>query len=209
MIDQIQGLHHVTSLASDANQNNTFFTNALGLRRVKKTVNFDDPSVYHLYYGDKNGSPGSVMTYFPFPNMLKGRAGVGEVGTTYFAVPKGTLDFWKGHLASKGVQGTQDQAFGANRLLFQAPDGDAFALVESDDARDAAWTGAGVSEDAAIKGFTGASFRLQEADATAELLQFMGYEETDKQDNIRRFTVANGNGADVIDLESSFKTASK
>ena len=72
MLNQIKGLHHVTSLASSASKNNAFFTDALGLRRVKKTVNFDAPDVYHLYYGDEVGSPGSVMTYFPFPH-----AGVG------------------------------------------------------------------------------------------------------------------------------------
>jgi catechol 2,3-dioxygenase-like lactoylglutathione lyase family enzyme len=82
MLDQIRGLHHVTSMARDARQNNDFFTHKLGLRRVKKTVNFDAPDVYHLYYGDEVGTPGSVMTYFPFPNIGKGRHGVGEVGTT-------------------------------------------------------------------------------------------------------------------------------
>ncbi len=88
MLNQIKGLHHVTSLAADARSNNRFFTDILGLRRVKKTVNFDDPSVYHLYYGDELGTPGTVMTYFPFPGMPRGRDGTGEVGTTVFAVPR-------------------------------------------------------------------------------------------------------------------------
>ena len=79
-LDQIKGLHHVTSMAADASTNNAFFTGALGLRRVKKTVNFDEPSVYHLYYGDAQGAPGSVMTYFPFPHIAQGRPGTGEVG---------------------------------------------------------------------------------------------------------------------------------
>ncbi|EAB6718434.1 ring-cleaving dioxygenase, partial [Salmonella enterica subsp. enterica] len=86
MLNQIKGLHHVTSMAKNAAENNDFFTNKLGLRRVKKTVNFDAPEVYHLYYGDEIGTPGSVMTYFPFPNIAKGRPGVGEVGTTVFSV---------------------------------------------------------------------------------------------------------------------------
>ena len=76
----IKGLHHVTSIAADANENNQFFTKTLGLRRVKKTVNFDAPEVYHLYYGDEIGTPGSVMTYFPFAQMQRGKRGVGEVG---------------------------------------------------------------------------------------------------------------------------------
>ncbi|WP_245468445.1 VOC family protein, partial [Mesorhizobium sp. M1E.F.Ca.ET.063.01.1.1] len=87
MLNQIKGLHHVTSMASDARRNNEFFTKKLGLRRVKKTVNFDAPDVYHLYYADEVGTPGSVMTYFPFPDIGKGRQGVGEVGTTVFSVP--------------------------------------------------------------------------------------------------------------------------
>ena len=87
MLNQIKGLHHVTSLASSAQQNNAFFTDTLGLRRVKKTVNFDAPDVYHLYYGDETGSPGSVRTYFPVPQAARGRPGVGEVGTSAFSVP--------------------------------------------------------------------------------------------------------------------------
>lgn len=89
MLSQIKGLHHVTAMARDAADNNAFYTHTLGLRRVKKTVNFDEPSVYHLYYGDEVGTPGSVMTYFPFPDIARGRPGTGEVGTTVFAVPRG------------------------------------------------------------------------------------------------------------------------
>ena len=91
MINQIKGLHHVTSMAADANTNNQFFTKTLGLRRVKKTVNFDAPEVYHLYYGDEVGTPGTVMTYFPFGHMNPGQRGTGEVGVTEFAVPQGFL----------------------------------------------------------------------------------------------------------------------
>ncbi len=151
MINQIQGLHHVTSLASSASKNNAFFTDVLGLRRVKKTVNFDAPDVYHLYYGDEVGSPGSVMTYFPFPRAARGRPGTGEVGRTSFAVPNGTLKAWSEHLSRHGVTDLKaDTRFGENRLLFTGPDGDQFALVESDDDR-APWTGNGVSEDMAIR----------------------------------------------------------
>jgi glyoxalase family protein len=84
MLDQIRGIHHITSLAKDAAENNRFFTRTLGLRRVKKTVNFDAPDVYHLYYADEVGTPGTVMTYFPFPGIVQGRAGIGEVGRPRF-----------------------------------------------------------------------------------------------------------------------------
>ena len=108
MLKQIKGLHHVTSLASSASENNAFFTHALGLRRVKKTVNFDAPDVYHLYYGDETGAPGTVMTYFPFPMAARGRQGVGEVGTTAFSVPEGSLPAWTERLSALEVGGLAD-----------------------------------------------------------------------------------------------------
>ena len=202
MLNQIKGLHHVTSLASSAKRNNAFFTEALGLRRVKKTVNFDAPDVYHLYYGDETGSPGSVMTYFPFPNAGRGRPGTGEVGTTSFSVPKDSLKAWADRLRERDTADIrQDTRFGQNRLLFTGPDGDAFALVESEDEREP-WTGNGVSEDMAIRGFHSADMRLRDAGASAELLKFMGYEEIDREDNVTRFAVPGGNDANIIDIET-------
>ena len=202
MLSQIKGLHHVTSLASSASKNNAFFTDTLGLRRVKKTVNFDAPDVYHLYYGDEVGSPGSVMTYFPFQNAARGRRGTGEVGTTSFAVPKGTLKAWADHLVAHGTTDLKtDTRFGENRLTFEGPDGDAFALVESDDDR-APWTGNGVSQDMAIRGFHAADMRVQDGGASEELLKFMGYEEIDRSGNVARFGISGGNDANIIDIES-------
>ncbi|MEM9974370.1 MAG: VOC family protein [Pseudomonadota bacterium] len=203
MLKQIKGLHHVTSLASGAQSNNDFFTNVLGLRRVKKTVNFDAPDVYHLYYGDEHGTPGSVMTYFPFPHAARGRPGAGEVGTTSFAVPKGAIPQWVERLSGLGVDGLDtDTRFGEDRLLFNGPDGDRFALVETGDDDRAPWAGGGVSEDAAIRGFHSASMRLISADASAELLKFMGYDEIGRDGDVTRFAVPDGNGADVIDIEA-------
>ena len=203
MLDQIKGLHHVTSMARDAAENNAFFTHKLGLRRVKKTVNFDAPDVYHLYYADEFGTPGSVMTYFPFPNIGKGRHGVGEVGTTVFSVPEGTLAFWQDHLAKQGVKGLErTEAFGEKRLGFAGPDGEAFALVETRGDSRAPWVKGGVAADEAIRGFHSASLRLRDAGATEELLKFMGYEEVDTSGNTRRLAVKGGNGADFIDIET-------
>lgn len=204
MITDIKGLHHVTSMAADANENNAFFTKTLGLRRVKKTVNFDAPEVYHLYYGDEIGTPGSVMTYFPFGRMPRGTRGVGEVGVTEFAVPKGSLGFWKDHLSGKGVTGlAEETAFGENRLSFDGPDGDGFALVESDPQGRTPWTGNGVSEEAGVFGFRGARFRLQDAAATGELLTYMGYQKAETEGNVTRYIVEGGNAADTIDLEQA------
>ena len=202
MRDRIKGLHHVTSMAADAQQNSDFFTKTLGLRRVKKTVNFDAPDVYHLYYGDGAGTPGSVMTYFPFPRMGKGKPGAGEVGVTEFAVPKGSLKGWADRLAQLGVTGLEaGDSFGEARLAFDGPDGDGFALVEvADDAR-TPWEGNGVPADMGIHGFRGARMRLRDGGATGELLRFMGYEEEGRDGAVTRFVLPGGNGADRIDIE--------
>ena len=203
MLDQIKGLHHVTSMAASARENNAFFTDVLGLRRVKKTVNFDAPDVYHLYYGDELGTPGSVMTYFPFPNIARGRPGTGEVGTTVFAVPKGSLPFWRERLEAHKVDGlSQDSSFGAHRLHFAGPDGDGFALVEAEDDPRLPWTGNGVGADEAIRGFHSVSLRLRDEGATRELLGFMGYQPVDTHEGVTRLAVPGGNKADVLDLET-------
>lgn len=203
MLNQIKGLHHVTSMAKDARQNNEFFTKKLGLRRVKKTVNFDAPDVYHLYYADEFGTPGSVMTYFPFPNIGKGRPGTGEVGTTVFSVPEGTLGYWETHLAAQGVTGLRrEESFGQKRLAFEGPDDDGFAVVEDKGDDRAPWSKGGVPSDEAIRGFHSVSMRLRDAGRTSELLKFMGYQEVDASGDIRRFAIENGNGADIVDIET-------
>ena len=203
MIGQIKGLHHVTSMARDAAENNAFFTHTLGMRRVKKTVNFDAPDIYHLYYADEFGTPGSVMTYFPFPGIAAGRPGTGEVGATMFAVPEGAIPYWRERLAGMGVADLEtNQAFGENRLAFHGPDGDGFALVEVRGDQRPFWTGGGVPADAAIRGFRNVSLRLRDAGATAELLRFMGYEETERQGVISRFVMPAGNGADFVEIET-------
>ncbi|MEM9971813.1 MAG: ring-cleaving dioxygenase, partial [Pseudomonadota bacterium] len=185
-----------------ARDNNRFFTDTLGLRRVKKTVNFDAPDVYHLYYGDAHGTPGTVMTYFPFPNASRGKPGAGEVGTTAFAVPKGSLPAWAARLAEKDVSNIRTETrFGAESLTFDGPDGDRFALVEAGDDDRAPWVST-VSDDMAIRGFHSASMRLRDDGASAELLTFMGYEAVDTEGDITRFAVPDGNGADVIDIET-------
>ncbi len=204
MLKDIEGIHHVTSLASDANTNNSFFTKVLGLRRVKKTVNFDAPDVYHLYYGDEMGSPGSVMTYFPFPNIGGGSRGNGEVGTTVFSVPTEALGFWEKRLADANVSGlARSDRFGEARLSFKGPDGDDFALVEAGDDNRAPWLVDGIPADVAIRGFHSASLKTPDRGALLELLQFMSHEIAEEKDNLTRLIVDNGNGAHLIDLEET------
>jgi len=203
MLSQIRGLHHVTSMAKDAQENNDFFTRKLGLRRVKKTVNFDAPDVYHLYYADEVGTPGSVMTYFPFPHIARGRPGVGEVGTTVFSVPEGTLGYWKERFEKEGVTGVKAETlFGESRLRFNGPDGDGFALVEAKGDKREPWVKGGVPAGEAIRGFHSASLRLRDAGRTEELLKFMGYENVDQSGNVKRLAIKDGNGADIIDIET-------
>jgi glyoxalase family protein len=202
-LSQIKGLHHVTSLAAKANANNAFFTKTLGLRRVKKTVNFDEPSVYHLYYGDEVGLPGTVMTYFAFPDIARGRPGVGEVGETVFSVPEGALPFWIERLERASVEGVKsDQLFGEQRLRFAGPDRDGFALVESRSDARPSWTKGGMDALHAIRGFHSVSLRLRDAGSTAELLKFMGYTERHEANGVTRFAISSGNGADFIDIET-------
>lgn len=201
MLNQIKGLHHVTSLASSAREVDAFFTRLLGLRRVKKTVNFDAPDVYHLYYGDEVGTPGSVMTYFPFPHAARGKRGAGEVGTTAFAVPRESIADWAGRLAEAGVEDIDVvDRFGEQRLTFPGPDGDGFALVESSDSR-TPWT-ATVPEEMAIRGFHSVSLRLRDAGPTAELLRFMGFVEAEREGDVTRFVMQEGSEANIVDIKA-------
>lgn len=202
MLNEIKGLHHITSIAASPVVNNAFFTDTLGLRRVKKTVNFDKPEVYHLYYGDKVGSPGTVMTYFPFPNRKRGAHGTGEVGHSAFAIPEGALKYWAERLEQKGVGGlSQSNLFGEQRLDFVGPDGENLSLVEMAGDTRAPWI-SDVPEDLAVRGFHSASMRVQDDGSMAELLGYMGYQEIDRAGQTRRFCVADGTGANIIDLES-------
>lgn len=203
MLTQIKGLHHVTAMASDARRTDDFYRHALGLRRVKQTVNFDAPDVYHLYYGDAAGTPGSVITFFPFPHAARGRPGVGEAGTTAYAVPPGTLPFWAERLSSHGIRDlVRAETFGEGRLIFSGPDGEGIALVETAGDGRAPWTGGGVGEGQAIRGFHSVSLRLKKSGSTEELLRFMGYEMQAAEGNVTRFALPAGNGANIVDLET-------
>ncbi|SEK56922.1 glyoxalase family protein [Roseivivax marinus] len=205
MTRHITGLHHVTSLASDAQGVNDFFTGTLGLRRVKKTVNFDAPDVYHLYFGDGAGTPGSVMTHFPFPHAAPGRRGTGEAGTTAFAVPVGALPYWHERLTRAGLGDSLEPGirFGEARLGFAGPDGDGFALVEVEDDDRTPWEGADIPSDVAIRGFHSVELVLREINGTARLLGVMGYEDAGAEGETRRLAIPDGNGAHRIDLTRS------
>jgi glyoxalase family protein len=198
---EIKGLHHITLLASNAQVNSDFFTKTLGLRRVKKTVNFDAPDVYHLYYGDDMGRPGSVITYFPFPNASPGKAGTGEAGSTAFSVPTGALEFWEQHLNALGVKTSMHELFGEKRLSFSGPDLEQLALAESEnDIRDP-FEAADIPYDAAIRGFHSVSLCLKNSAETASLLELMGYKPAGNDGHISRYIMDDGNGANSVDID--------
>ncbi len=197
---EIRGLHHVTLLASNAQANSNFFTKVLGLRRVKKTVNFDAPDVYHLYYGNDVGSAGSVITYFPFLNVAQGKAGTGETGLTVFSVPTGALEFWRPRLTALSIETSVDELFGEKRLYFSGPDLERLALAESETDIREPFEVADIPYDAAIRGFHSACLILKNGAATASLLELMGYKLTGHDGHVGRYTMLDGNGANSVDI---------
>ena len=117
------GIHHVTAIAGDPRTNVAFYAGVLGLRLVKKTVNFDDPETYHLYFGDELGHPGTIMTFFPWPGARRGRPGVGQLTVTSFAVPPQALGYWSERLRSHGVPAERGDLLEEELLAFADPDG--------------------------------------------------------------------------------------
>ena len=134
----IVGLHHVTAIASDAQRNLDFYTQVLGLRFVKRTVNFDDPGTYHLYFGDDAGSPGTILTFFPWPRASRGHAGAGEVAQTAFSVPLTSIEYWEKRLREHGVLVEHPKRlakrFNEEVLTFPDPDGMKLEIVGHADA---------------------------------------------------------------------------
>lgn len=128
----IEGLHHVTAIAGEPQVNINFYAGVLGLRLVKLTVNFDDPTTYHLYYGDGQGHPGTIMTFFPWPSASPGRIGTGQLTVTSFAVPDKSLSYWREHLPERGVDFDETTSdFGEKMLLLSDPDGLQLELVST------------------------------------------------------------------------------
>lgn len=199
----ILGLHHVTAIARDPQKNVDFYAGLLGLRWVKKTVNFDDPGTYHLYYGDGQGSPGSIMTFFPWPGARLGRAGAGVVEATAFSVPAGSLGFWRQRLADHSVEASESIRFGHELLRFRDDDGLILELVASSGVEDPrpVWTGGDVSEAYAIHGFDGVTLRLADVTASRELLvEVMGFRELGRAGNRTRFESGDGGSGTWVDL---------
>ena len=198
-----QGLHHITAICGDPAENRRFFVDVLGLRLVKKTVNFDDPGTYHLYYGDELGSPGSALTFFAFAGAPPGQPGLGAALEIAFAVPADALDFWQARLADNGVETRREHRFDEQALCFEGPHGNRLALIGCDwAARMPAWPGAPVAGEYAIRGFHGATLALAELEPSAAVLeQVLGFTRVAQQGNRVRLRAQTGEGLGaVVDL---------
>jgi len=190
------GIHHITAIAGDAQRNLDFYAGVLGLRLVKKTVNFDDPETYHFYFGDAGGTPGTILTFFPWTSSgLRGRAGPGQVTRIAFSVPDGTLGFWAGRLQQLHVDITGKQELpDGERVAFRDPDGLALELVDNSSAPSASAWGAGhIPAQDAIRGFHSATLTVEDADATGQFLStVLGFTGAGQGAGRRMFSAAGG-----------------
>jgi glyoxalase family protein len=203
MKNTIAGIHHITAIAGNAQRNYDFYTKVLGLRMVKRTVNFDDPGTYHFYYGNEKGTPGTILTFFPWEGIVGGRPGTGMATDIGYSVPKGSLEFWADWFKHHGVK-VQPQAerFGEAFLAFQDPDGLNIDLIvpQQPDTREP-WTTPEVKADAATKGFHSVTLTLKSIAPTASILtDVFGYELKGQEGDRYRFITPAAPSASIVDL---------
>jgi glyoxalase family protein len=199
----IRGIHHVTAIVEEPQDNIDFYTQILGLRLVKQTVNFDDPYTYHLYYGDEEGKPGTIVTFFPWPTGRHGSRGSGQISAVAFAVPAGALHFWQEHLAAAGVRfGGPEERAGASVLSLYDPAGLLLELVEQPGAPSgAAVSGSVVPREAAIQRLFGISLTLGQVEPTAAFLtERLGFRSVPGQAGQPRFAIGDGADTAVVEL---------
>jgi glyoxalase family protein len=206
MENKVLGIHHITAIAGNAQRNYDFYAKVLGLRMVKKTVNFDDPGTYHFYYGNETGTPGTILTFFPWEGITDGRAGVGMATEIGYSVPQGSLEFWADRFRQFNVkQGEVSERLGETYLPFQDPDGLRLELIVSkytDDRK--AWTTPEVSADAATRGFHNVTLTLRSIKPTATILtDLFGYTLKEQAGNRYRFTTDAVPSAAIVDLLES------
>lgn len=200
---QIPGIHHVTAIASDPRRNVAFYTDVLGLRLVKLTVNFDDPGTYHLYYGNEQGQPGTILTFFPWPGARRGRRGAGQVAATSFLVPEGTLGYWEERLQRMGASiGQRQRRFEQEVLPFLDPDALQLELVAHPAAAGIdPWRDGPVTAERAVRGFYGATLWEIDPEPTVDLLtKIMGFELEAEEGERFRFRAASTGPGSVIDI---------
>lgn len=203
MKNEILGIHHITAIAGNAKKNYDFYTRILGLRLVKKTVNFDDPHTYHFYYGDEHGTPGSILTFFPWEGIGTGRRGSRQVTEIGYSVPAGSLDFWQNRLEKNNVIYNKPAVkFGERYLTFLDPDGLKFELTEAKtpDSR-VQWETKEVSKENAVHGFHHITITTNKMEATAAILtHVLGYRLQETEVNRSRFITDTVEHAAIVDL---------
>jgi len=204
MSNAIKGIHHITAIAGDAKRNYDFYTRILGLRMVKKTVNFDDPHTYHFYYGDENGTPGTILTFFPWGSAMQtGRRGSRQVTEIGYSVPAGSLDFWAKRLEENNViYNKPAEKFGEQYLTFLDPDGLKFELTvpKTPDNR-TPWTTPDISAGNATRGFHHITITTNKAEPTAYILtKVLGYTLLAQEGNRYRYTTDAIDTANIVDL---------
>ena len=200
----ILGLHHVTATVNDAQEDLDLCTDVLGLRLVKKTVNFDNHDVYHFYYGTEQGAPGTIWTTFPYKGrgVRVGTKGAGQIVTTSFSVPAASLGFWRKRLAERGVRAQDTQnPFGEETLRFADPSGLWFELVGSDRDARAPWTGSGIGAADAIRGLHSVTMTVRSIGHTLELMTgLLGYQVVNEGENRTRVEVGGDGPGHAIDI---------
>ncbi len=199
----IEGLHHVTAIAGEPQQNINFYTGVLGMRLVKLTVNFDDPTTYHLYYGDGQGHPGTILTFFPWPGAPRGRIGTGQLTTTSFALPEKSLPYWRERLRTRDIEFEEAQSdFGDYLLSLRDPDGLQLELVATSKAEpDHVWEHGPVPTEYAIRGFHHVTLSENGYQRTASLLtEALGFHQIDNHGNRFRYAVANAAPSSIVDV---------
>jgi len=165
------GIHHITAVSGEIDRTLDFYRRVLGLRFVKRTVNYDDPGTYHLYFGDEVGRPGTILTFFPWPGGHRGRQGLGQAAVTAFLVPEGSLGFWVERLVAAGIPHDGPvRRFDEQVLSFADPDGMLLELVARTDALPTAWQGGPVPAEHAIRGFHGITLWVNGDPGTQALL---------------------------------------
>jgi glyoxalase family protein len=202
MTPTFPGLHHVTAITAAPQENLNFYCGVLGLRLVKLTVNFDDPASYHLYYGDESGSPGTIMTFFAWPGVPRGRVGPPQLTAISFAVPIGSLGYWYERLRERGVaiQPSRDR-FGEEFLNFTDPDGILIEIIGTGRPSGYVPAGGPIPAEYALCGFHGVTLSEEGYEKTARLLtEVMGFLPDGNDRNRFRYRTGSGAFASVVDL---------
>lgn len=203
MENKVRGIHHITAIAGNAKRNYDFYTGVLGLRFIKKTVNFDDPGTYHFYFGDEAGTPGTILTFFPWERMSKGRSGNGMATEIAYSVPDGSLEFWTQRFREHQVPITASgQRFGEAFLAFEDPDGLPLTMIIPSTAdRRTPWQTEKVTASVATRGFHSVTLSLRSVRETANILtEVFAYTLHEQQGNRYRYITDSVDNAAIIDL---------